>query len=59
MSVIRPAVTPSTPGCVAVIVLAFGLQAVDSQASPTLESAQRFFYNGDYGLAAAGDSAAV
>jgi len=53
MNVTRPAVTRSTAGCLVAIVLVFGLQAVNSQASPGLESAQRFFYNGDYDLAAA------
>jgi hypothetical protein len=53
MNLTRAVATCSTAGLVPVIFLVFGLQAVDSQASPTLESAQRFFYNGDYPLAAA------
>jgi hypothetical protein len=68
MSIARPVVPPSTAGFVALIVFALGLSAPSMQASsasssraatqdpgeaPTLESAQRFFYSGDYERAAA------
>ncbi|HEY2435108.1 MAG TPA: hypothetical protein VGI12_20730 [Vicinamibacterales bacterium] len=53
MNIPRAVATRSIAGSVVVIVLVFGLQAVTSQANPTLESAQRHFYNGNYDLAAA------
>jgi hypothetical protein len=55
MNIPHSAVTRSTAG-LAVIAMMLGPQTVNSQAMaahPTLESAERFFYNGEYDRAAA------